>query len=140
MKEDDILNKKEKTIVLLAASIASGCQPCTKYHIERGLEYGFTEEEIGKIVVLAISVRDKATRNMESFAHNKEAESGTGIEEDLDRNDILVGIAASYSINFQTGYSTYLSIGKKRGMSNRELSEIIIISRAVTDKARSLLI
>ena len=79
MKEEDILNKKEKTVILLAASIASGCQPCTKYHIERSLESGFTEEEIRKIVVLAISVRDKATRYMEFFAHNKEAETGTGI-------------------------------------------------------------
>jgi hypothetical protein len=77
---------------------------------------------------------------MESFALNKEAETGTEIQEDLDRNDILVGIAASYSINFQIDYSIYLGIGKKRGMSNRELSEIIIISRAVSDKARSLLI
>ena len=140
MKEEDILNKKEKTVVLLAASIASGCQPCTKYHIERGLETGFTEDEIRKVVVLAISVRDKATRYMESFAHNKEAETRTEIQEDLDRNDILVGIAASYSINFQIDYSIYLSIGKKRGMSDRELSEIIIMSRAVSDKARSLLI
>ncbi len=140
MKEEDILNKKEKTVVLIAASIASGCQPCTKYHIERGLETGFTEDEIRKVVVLGISVRDKATRYMESFALNKEAETRTEIQEDLDRSDLLVGIAASYSINFQIDYSIYLSIGKKRGMSDRELSEIIIMSRAVSDKARSLLI
>ena len=140
MKEEGILNKKEKTVVLLASSIASGCLPCTKYHIERSLESGFTEDEIRKIVVLAISVRDKATRYMESFALNKEAESGTAIQKNLDRNDILAGIAASYSINFQTDYSIYLSIGKKRGMSDSELSEIIIMSRAVSDKAKSFLI
>jgi AhpD family alkylhydroperoxidase len=142
MKEKEILDQREKHIVFIGASIGSGCRPCTKYHVTKSLEDGFTDDEIHKILSLAISVRDMATRNMKSFAMNKfpEAESGLEIQESLNRNDILVGLAASYCINFHPGFSKYKSFAQKNGINDEELSEILKISGAVSDKARSLLI
>jgi hypothetical protein len=82
-----------------------------------------------------------ATRNMQSFALNKfpETESGPEIQENLNRNDILVALASCYCINFHPGFSKYRSFAQKAGINDEELSEILKISGAVSDKARSLL-
>ena len=45
MEMEDILNKKERQIVYLGASIASGCLPCTKFHLRRSSEAGLTDVE-----------------------------------------------------------------------------------------------
>lgn len=139
MEKEDILNKKERQIVYLSASIASGCLPCTKFHLRRSSEAGLTDAEVNKVLALAISVKDNATRSMESFIHNHK--TGDNIkenrQEDINRNIMLVGIAASYSVNFPSSLEKYMSIGRINGISDRELSEIIKISRLVIDMARA---
>ena len=136
---EEMLNKKEKQLVYLSASIASGCHPCTKYHLRKSLEAGLTDIEINKTLALAISIRDDATNYMRSLAQNQKTGDNMGTEnqESLNRDDILVGIAASYSINFPVGLEKYLSIARNIGISNAELSDVISLSKFVIDKARA---
>jgi len=142
MKEKDILNQHDKHLVFLGASIASGCWPCTKYHVMRSLEAGFTDNEIDKIISMAITVRNMATRTLDSFVKNKfpELEPGPGIQETLSRDEILVDLAASFTVNFHPGFLEYKKLAQKTGFTEEELSEILKFSQAVSDKARSLLI
>ena len=139
MEMEDILNKKERQIVYLGASIASGCLPCTKFHLRRSSEAGLTDVEIDKALAFTISVRDHATRSMESFIHNHKTVDNIkeDKQESIKRNNVLVGIAAAYSINFPSGLEKYMSIGRINGISDRELSEIIRISKSVIDMARA---
>jgi AhpD family alkylhydroperoxidase len=140
MKDEGILNQKEKELVYLSASVASGCQPCTEYHIGKSREAGFTENEIHEILLMALSVRDMATRNMESFILNKKVDGEIGITGNLNRDDILIGLAAGYSVNYKSGFARYAKMGQKIGIGDHELYEIIKMSGAVADKARSLLL
>lgn len=142
MKEKEILEEHDKHLVFLGASIGSGCRPCTKYHVMKSLEAGFTAIEIDKIISMATSVRDMATRNLESFVANNfpEAEPEPEIKENLDRNEILVDLAASFTVNFHQGFLKYKTLAQKAGLSEEVISEILKYSRAVSDKARSLLV
>lgn len=139
MKKENLFSKKEKELIYLGASIASGCRPCTKYHLKKSSETGLTDIEINKIFAFAISIRDNATRYMESlvpnYKPNKNMEENEQVS--LNRNEILVGIAASYSVNFPLYLEKYLSAGRNSGIIDNELSEIISMSKYVIDKAKA---
>lgn len=60
------LVKREQVISAIAASIASGCVTCLKYHKEMGLRTGISNNEIMEIVNIALKIRknaDKFTRD-----------------------------------------------------------------------------
>jgi len=139
MEGEETLDKKEKQTVYLSASIASGCQPCTKFHLRKSSEAGLSDVEINKTIAFALSIRNDATRSMESFIHNHN--TGNYIKEDkqesINRNGALVGIATAYSVNFPSYLEKYLNIGRNSGISEGELSEIIKISKSVIDMARA---
>lgn len=139
IEREEKLNKEERQIVYLSASIASGCKPCTKYHLKKTSEVGLSDIYIKKLIATAILIRNKATRSMELFATNQK--SGKNIDVELqgikNRNDILVGIAAAYSVNFPSGLKKYMNWGRNNGITNWELNEIITISRSVIDMARA---
>ena len=139
MNMEGSLNIKEKQLVYLSASIAAGCHPCTKYHLRKSREAGLTDIEINKILALTTSIRDNATNYMGSFAHNQKTADKLEVEnrESRNRDDILVGIAASYSTNFPVGLEKYLSTAINIGISDVELSDIINLSKFVVDKARA---
>jgi AhpD family alkylhydroperoxidase len=135
----ETLNKKERQLVYLSASIASGCQPCTKFHTRKSPEAGLTDVEVNKTLAFAISIRNNATNSMKSIIHNhKKVDKIIMDEQDsMNRNDALVGIAAAYSINFPKGLEKYISIARTNGINDKELCEIIKISKSVIDMARA---
>jgi len=136
---EKIFNNREEQQIYLGASVASGCWPCTKYHLKRSSEAGLTDIELANAFAIAISIRDKATRSMESLANNRnKVENIEEVkQESLSRSDILVGIAATYSVNFPLGLETYLSLGRDNGLRSEEFKEITALSKSVIFKARA---
>lgn len=141
MDKIEFLDRRDTHLVFLAASVGSGCRPCTKYHVTKSLEDGFSDEEIIKILSLAIAVRDTATRKLESYALNNFTESDSGSETivNTDKSEIIICLASSYCINCNTLFQKYLTIARKIGISEEAISEILRISVVISDKARSLL-
>jgi AhpD family alkylhydroperoxidase len=142
MNEKEILDQRDKHLVFLAASVGSGCRPCTKYHVNQSLGEGFSEDEIKKVLTLAISVRDTATRKFEAFAFNGFSEADTKTETlvNADRSEIIICLAASYCINCNPVFQRYLTLARKTGIGEEAISEILRFSGAVSEKARSLLV
>ena len=139
MELTKVLSKKEIQQVYLGASIAAGCRPCTKYHLKNSSEAGLTDIEINKTIALTISIRDNATRYMESLAYNRKAVKNEVAkkQDSLNRDEILVGIAVNYAVNFPSSLEDYISTGKNSGLDESELSEIIKISKSVIEMARA---
>lgn len=102
-------------------------------------EAGLAEREIQKTVDISISIRNNATGNMESLATNQTPANGEEENEKgcRDRNEIIAGIASTYSINYASGFNFYLNIGRESGIINEELNEIISFSKTVIDMARA---
>ncbi len=139
MKTEEKLNSKDKQLVYISASIASGCRPCTKFHLKRSAEMGLTDGELNVAISLVLRIRNDATKSMETLITNQKISTSNKkeIEEDNNRNNVLVGVAATYSINFSSGLEKYLSMSRDYGISNDELTEIIKISKSVIDMARA---
>ena len=139
MEMGKTFSTKEEQQIYLGASIASGCRPCTKYHLKRSSEAGLTDIEIEKAIAFVISIRDNATRSMESFARNQnkgEIREEVMLES-LNRSNILVGIAATYSANFPLGLEAYLSFARDNGLSSKKCNEVIALAKSIICKARA---
>lgn len=79
------LVKREKVISAIAASIASGCVTCLKYHREKGLKNGISNNEIMEIVNIALNIRKNAEKLNRSFLDSVLENGKTS--EDMDCSD-----------------------------------------------------
>ena len=62
------LTVKEKELVNIGASVATGCKPCTDYHFRKLREVGALDAEIRQAISDAMIVRDSAREIMEATA------------------------------------------------------------------------
>ena len=61
------LTAKEKELVNIGASVATGCKPCTDYHFKKVRQAGASDEEIKDAITYAMLVRDSAKEIMENY-------------------------------------------------------------------------
>lgn len=50
------IDRKNKELIAIAASLGFKCQGCLKGHIEKALQYGATREEISETISVAMGV------------------------------------------------------------------------------------
>lgn len=50
------IDRKNKELIAIAASVGFKCEGCLKGHIEKALKYGATREEISETVCIAMGV------------------------------------------------------------------------------------
>ncbi|MCK5280477.1 MAG: carboxymuconolactone decarboxylase family protein [Cyclobacteriaceae bacterium] len=141
-KKSSSLKNKEKELVLVGASIATGCKPCTEYHIKRATEVGLTDIEIKKAIEYAYEIRLKASQVMLNHGLNllEIDEDIRGSKTDLGkitREGELVSIAASYAVNCTSSLTEHISNGKKVGITDDEILEIAELVEFVEKKAKS---
>lgn len=60
------LTYKEKELANVGASVATGCKPCTHYHLNKVREAGASDKEIRQAISDAMAVCDSAKEIMES--------------------------------------------------------------------------
>lgn len=132
------LTQKEKELVAVAASIASGCLPCTTQHINLARETGASESEVLRSIYLASDVRDNATEIMAEAAQgNPVVEYPIGMqtgamEEPLDD---LVSMGAAMACNSVTGLKYYLTKARAAGASIHQIQTVAGITRAIQKEA-----
>ena len=138
MSTIEILTQKEKELIALAASIASGCVPCTMHHIKAVREAGAAEVEVLGATRVALDVRDNATEVMAEVAQGNlnyeypgKARSGS-IEQPIDN---LVALGAALACNSVTGLEYYSTTSKAAGASTRQIQTAIGIARAIRKSA-----
>jgi len=139
MQQKYMLNEVEKELAYLSASIASGCRPCTKYHLQKSRAIGISDDEIKIVIAAAISIRKNAASSIDSFAHaHSMAEKDEEInKEKPDRKQAIASIAAAYSVNCSSSFKNQLDRVRKSGITDQELSEIINLSKLIVDQARA---
>lgn len=132
------LTQKEKELVAVAASIASGCLPCTVRHTKTVREAGASEAEVLGATRIALDVRDNATELMAEVAHGNlsyeypgKAQFGS-LEQQM--ND-LVAIGAALACNSVAGLEYYLAAAKLVGASTSQIQTAIGIAQAIREEA-----
>lgn len=106
------LTQKEKELVAVAASIASGCLPCTTQHIKLAHETGASDSEVLKSIYIALDVRDNATEIMAEAAQgNPVSQYPIRMQTGSMQGPIndLVSIGAALACNSVAGLEYYLT-------------------------------
>jgi AhpD family alkylhydroperoxidase len=145
MSTIEMLTQKEKELVAVAASIASGCLPCTKHHIKAVREAGASEAEVLGAIGIASDVRDNATEIMAEAAQGNlnyeypiRAQSSS-IEQPIDH---LVSLGAALACNSVAGLEHHLTAARAAGASTRQIQTAIGIAqnirRSAAEKADSI--
>jgi len=137
----DTLTEKETEIINLGASIAAGCQPCTKYHVKKCKKVGISDEDINSVIEntrhICKNVIDfmltKAFKSV-NIRNKKEIRFPlTGVQ----RNDVLLGMAITYSLNSSTLLEEYIKLATNMDIDNDTLMGITTISTFISEKAKA---
>jgi len=133
-REEPSLSEKEMEIIAVGASVASGCLPCTKFHLRVAASSGANTDEIQGAVREAIRVRLAATEIMakagglppDAIPHAAPLADGDG---SLIRH--LVAISAASTIRCATSLETHIGAARALGASNRQLAAALEIARRI---------
>ncbi len=112
------LTKKERELAAVGISVASGCKPCTNYHVKAVREAGASDDEIEQAVSDALGVRVAATRVMRSHALVRLGHEDQGNKPatftDTNRVQELVSMGAAFGVNCVSGLREHLGIHGQR--------------------------
>ena len=134
MSTNGILTQKEKELVAIGASIAAGCQPCTKHHFQAVREAGATEAEIRQAVDAALCVRNSATKIMTGLAERHLGNGRMVVEPCCSSKsliDELVSIGAALAVNCTTNLETHLQAAWAVGATDRQIQTALGVARAI---------
>jgi AhpD family alkylhydroperoxidase len=123
------LTIKEKELVNIGASVATGCKPCTDYHFKELQQTGASDDEIRQAISDALSVRDSAKEVMESHGLRH-----LGIEKELDERDStegttrireLVSVAAAFAVNCTSNLQRHIAAARTVGITEDEIGSVL---------------
>lgn len=138
--DTNYLNKKEKEVVNLSASIAAGCLPCTKFHVKKCKKAGLTDKEIEYIINKIEITCNRATSAMVKKASDGDLnilEESLNKDINIDNNtEALIGITVSYIMNNTFLFRSYSSQSAVINDAPHKIPEIIKISKPIAVKAR----
>jgi AhpD family alkylhydroperoxidase len=136
--EDPALSEKEQEIVAVGASIASGCLPCTKFHLRVAASVGVTEAEIRQAVADAVRVREEATERMAGAGGLPQGGEARSLSDPAGPCQLvreLVATAAAYAVNCAAGLQAHMTAARGLGATDRQMFAAIKIACAVRDVA-----
>ncbi len=144
-----LLTEKEKELVSLGASIASGCRLCTDAHVKESRRVGCSEDEIEQAMRDALSVRQSAQVIMERHGLKALGRKLLGLDEGGDaeeaiaevsptRTGELVAVAAAYAVNCEANLDAHTAAARDLGVTEPQIRAVIGISKFVKGKADSL--
>jgi len=61
------MDKKNKELIAVGASVTANCEPCLKYHVKEAQEYGAGEAEIQEAIEVGQIVKKGAMRKYNEF-------------------------------------------------------------------------
>ena len=138
--EEPALSDKDQEIIAVGASIASGCLPCTKFHLRAASRSGATEREALDAVHDATLVRQAATEIMARAGGVSPVEARGPFQDSTEARTLireLVSISAAYAIACTTSLDAHLAAARARGATNRQVFAAVRIACAIRDVAGS---
>lgn len=137
-KEASILDEKDQEIIAVGASVASGCLPCTKFHLRAAASVGADEAEILQAVRDATAVRKAATEIMARAGGMPATEADGAIPDPVGATSLIrefVKIAAAYTVNCSTGLEEHMAAACALGAADGQMFAALKIACAIRDVA-----
>lgn len=133
---------KEKELVAVGISVAAGCKPCTDFHVNAARKAGASDHEIERAMVVALSVRERATVVMKSYAL-KHVGGSPDVSTPADdggqgnRLDELVAIGSAFGVNCVSTLEQHLKSASEAGISEAEVTLIARLAMYIKKRAAS---
>jgi AhpD family alkylhydroperoxidase len=133
--KEAVMTTKEKELIAVAVSVASGCEPCTQYHVKVAAEAGGQTDELRRMVETALSVRERATQRMAAVAWEK-----LGVSLDFptcacsvspSRLEALASAACALAANCGSGVPGFLGAAFEAGATKRDGEVALRIARQI---------
>ena len=64
------MNENTKELIAIGASIATNCQPCLTFHVDKARELGMGEDEINEAIAVGRMIQKGAMSAMDRFAES----------------------------------------------------------------------
>jgi AhpD family alkylhydroperoxidase len=132
--EDPVLSEKEQELIAVAASVASGCLPCVKFHLRAAAGVGAAKGEILQAVDDATRVRRTATGIMAAaggLSPDGADQAVPAPAANPSRIRELTAIAAAYAVSCSTGLETHMKAARALGATDGQMFAAIRIACAV---------
>lgn len=133
------ITSKEKELAAVGISVATGCKPCTDYHMKAVRRAGAFNDEIGQAVADALAVRDTASVIMARHArvHLGKGWPETGYKpiEPTNRVKTLVSIGAALGVNCVASLEQHLAEAEMVGISQDEIATIVKLAAFIKTRA-----
>jgi AhpD family alkylhydroperoxidase len=135
------LTLTEKELVAVGTSVAAGCKPCTRYHLQEVRKTEASDAEIRRAIAQAAQVRREATKIMEG--HGLEhlgtvgEVGGRGSAEQTTRIKELVSVGAAFAVNCTSGLEEHLKAGRQVGIAEEEIQEVVGLAAFIKRMAAS---
>ncbi len=141
------LTTKEKELVSVGASLATGCKLCANFHYKEVRKAGASDDEIRQAMMDAISVRDQAKKIMErhglkllglKFRRTADDDDDSEGVAETNRMTELVSVAAAFAVNCTSSLDKHLVTARSVGVTDDEIQEVVDLARFIKGKADSL--
>ena len=135
------ITSKEKELAAVGISVATGCKPCTEFHVKKVREAGASDTEIKQAMTDAFAVRRGATEIMEAYGLAPLGEGKPAFDSGsvgrTDRVKELVCIGAAFGVNCVSSLKTHLEAADSVGISHEEIATIVKLAAFIKGKAAS---
>ncbi len=139
------ITMKEKELAAVGIAVATGCQPCTDYHMKEARKAGAFDKEIKEAVGCALSVHNRATQAIEEYAlaqlGKKAPMKGLSriwcSKEERTRIKALVSVGSAFGINCVVNLDKHLAEAQSVGISQDDIAEIEKLAEFIKSKAAS---
>jgi AhpD family alkylhydroperoxidase len=135
------ISAREKELTAVGVSVASGCKPCTDYHVKAVHKAGASDEEIKQAVASAVAVRERTTQIMQARALTRlgvpEQDSDRTPTAEVNRMQVLISIGAAFGVNCVTTLEKYLAAAEAVGISQDDIAKIVKLAAFIKGKAAS---
>ena len=134
------LDIKEKELAAVGISIATGCKPCTNYHVKKTREAGASDEEMQQAIGHALNVRNTTTNAMDNFSRTLLG-AGPGKEcacvGEPTRQKELVAVGAAFAVNCTANLEKHIKAARSVGITEDEIKEILDLALFIKGKGAS---
>ena len=135
------MHPKEKELVAIGISVATGCRPCTDHHVKVARKARASDDEIKQAMDDALIVRRRAADIMEVYATAHLGENletiDPGLAGEPSRIRVIVAVGAAFAVNCVATLEHYLAAADRAGISQDDLFETIELAKFIKAKAAS---
>ena len=128
------LSAKEESLAALAASIATGCRPCTSHWLDEARAKGACERGVRLAIETGLSVRASATGAMAEFAASLQAGPPALDEEFRSQRAELIEVmacCAAFAVRSTTELEHRIDLARRRGASSEQIGAALVMARGV---------